>query len=257
MTFRIAFILFCALPLGHLIGQNQTPSPSDSLQVPASGNLAPHFENVNRRQVLYVDGEPFTALAVEIPWWDLVYGKYKETEGAYDTLYPAAAKLGVNTLKVPVKWSMIEPEKGTYDFSYVDHAKRLAEQNHLKLILNWFGHYASADGTIYGNLAGELYAPMYIVADDKTYPRAVDADGVVHHNAISYDYEPVIDREIAAFRAFMGHLKQVDLQTHTIIRFRWKMRSRSLARTGIIPSSGATTRRRRISGLLTTISTTT
>jgi len=147
MTLRIAFILFCALPLGHLIGQNRSPSSFDSLQVPASGNLAPHLENVNGHQVLYVDGEAFTALAVEIPWWDLVYRKYKETEGAYDTLYPAAANLGLNTLKVPVKWSMIEPEKGTYDFSYVDHAKRLAEQNHLKLILNWFGHYASADGT--------------------------------------------------------------------------------------------------------------
>ena len=217
MKFGIAVVIFCALPLGHLVGQKPTPPSSDPLQVPSSKNLVPHFENANEHQVLYVDGEPFMALAVEIPWWDLVYGKYKETEGAYDKLYPAAAKLGLNTLKVPVKWSMVEPEKGVYDFSYVDHAQRLAEQNHLKLILNWFGHYASGDGTIYGNLAGELYAPMYIVADEKTYSRAVDADGVVHHNAISYDYEPVIDREIAAFRAFMRHIKQVDSQKHTII----------------------------------------
>jgi hypothetical protein len=98
-----------------------------------------------------------------------------------------------------------------------DHAKALAEQNHLKLILNWFGHCASSAGTIYGNLSGELYAPMYIVSDEKTYPRAVDADGIAHHNAISYDYEPVIEREIAGFRAFMQHLKQVDSETHTIL----------------------------------------
>src|SRR5260370_15346370 len=58
---------------------------------------------------------------------------------------------------------------------------------------------------------------MYIVSDEKTYPRAVDADGVPHHNAISYDYEPIIGREIAAFRAFMQHIKQVDSQTHTIL----------------------------------------
>jgi hypothetical protein len=112
---------------------------------------------------------------------------------------------------------MVEPQKGVYDFSYLDHAKSMAEKNHLKLILNWFGHYASGDGNIYGNLTGELYAPMYIVSDEKTYPRAVDTDGTIHHNAMSYDYEPVIDREIAAFQAFMRHLKDVDSHSHTIL----------------------------------------
>jgi hypothetical protein len=186
-------------------------------QVPLSHNLLPHMEAVNGRQLLYVDGRPFTVLAAEIPWWDLIYGRYKETETAYDHLYPAAEKIGLNTLKVPVKWSIVEPEQGVYDFSYVDHAKNMAEKHHLKLVLNWFGHYASGDGTIYANLTGDLYAPMYIVEDEVTYPRAVDGDGVVHHNAASYDYEPIIDREIAAFRAFMQHIKQVDSQAHTIL----------------------------------------
>jgi hypothetical protein len=112
---------------------------------------------------------------------------------------------------------MVEPEKGVYDFSYVDHAKQIAEKNGLKLVLNWFGHYASGDGTIYADLTGDLYAPMYIVSDEKTYPRAVDADGVAHHNAISYDYEPIVQREIAAFCAFVQHIKDVDSQTHTIL----------------------------------------
>ena len=164
-----------------------------------------------------MDGRPFTVLAVEIPWWDLIYGRYKQTETAYDHLYPAAEKIGLNALKVPIKWSMVEPEKGVYDFSYLDHAKSMAETHHLKLVLNWFGHYASGDGTIYANLTGDVYAPMYIVKDEATYPRAVDGNDVVHHNAASYDYEPMIEREIAAFRAFMQHIKQVDSQTHTIL----------------------------------------
>ena len=189
----------------------------DIWQVPLSHNLMPHFEQANGRKLLYVDGRPFTVLAVEIPWWDLIYGRYNETETAYDSLYPAAEKIGLNALKVPIKWSMVEPEKGVYDFSYIDHGKSMAEKHHLKVVLNWFGHYASGDGTIYGNLTGELYAPMYIVSDEKTYPRAVDGDGVIHHNAASYDYEPIIGREIAAFRAFMQHIKQVDSQTHTIL----------------------------------------
>jgi len=177
----------------------------------------PHFEEANGRKVLYVDGRPFTALAVEIPWWDLVYPRYKETETAYDYLYPAATRLGLNTLKVPVKWSMIEPQQGVYDFSYVDHAKAMAEKFHLKLVLNWFGHYASGDGTIYHNFTGELFVPMYIADNEKTYPRAVDADGAAHHNTLSYNYKPILDRETAAFRAFMQHIKDVDSRTHTII----------------------------------------
>jgi hypothetical protein len=218
LIFSFALVLL-SLPHSHVSAQiaDQSSNSDGAGQVPTSSNLMPHFEEANGRKMLYVDGQPFTVLAVEIPWWDLIYGRYKETEGTYDKLYPAAAKLGLNALKVPVKWSMVEPEKGVYDFSYVDRAKSLAEKNNLKLILNWFGHYASADGTIYGNLTGELYSPMYIVSDEKTYPRAVDGDGVAHHNTISYDYDPIIDREVAAFRAFMRHIKEVDSQTHTIL----------------------------------------
>lgn len=207
----------CAITVSSQIQAKSAEPSVDPWQFPVSSNPLPHFEEANGRKVLYVDGHPFTVLAVEIPWWDLIYGRYKQTETAYDKLYPAAAKLGLNALKVPIKWSMIESQQGVYDFSYVDHAKSMAEKSHLKLVLNWFGHYASGDGTIYGNLTGELYAPMYIVSDEKTYPRAVDADGIAHHNAISYDYEPIVDREIAAFSAFMRHIKEVDSKTHTIL----------------------------------------
>jgi hypothetical protein len=212
----VAFLIFATFGLEAQSLSSPT-STADVWRVPVSGSLMPHFEMANGRRILYVDGRPFTALAVEIPWWDLIYGRYQETETTYDNLYPAAEKIGLNTLKVPIKWSMVEPEKGRYDFSYVDHAKSMAEKHHLKLVLNWFGHYASGDGTIYGNLTGELYAPMYLVEDEKTYPRAVDADGVAHHNAASYDYEPIVDREIRAFRAFMQHIKDVDSKTHTIV----------------------------------------
>jgi len=160
----LSFLIFSGIGLDAQL-RSTLADTADVWQVPVSQNLMPHFEAANGRKILYVDGIPFTALAVEIPWWDLIYGRYKETESAYDNLYPAAEKIGLNTLKVPIKWSMVEPEKGVYDFSYVDHAKSMAEKHHLKLVLNWFGHYASGDGTIYANLTGELYAPMYIVAD--------------------------------------------------------------------------------------------
>ena len=185
--------------------------------VPRSENLMPHFETVDGRHVFYVDGWPFTILAVEIPWEELVYGRYHETLRAYDSLYPAAQAIGLNTLVVPIKWSMIEPEKDHYDFSYLDHVKKMAETHHLKLALGWFGHYASNDGNLYFNLTGEFFAPYYIVNDEKTYPRAMDAEGVSYHNAVSYEYDAVIEREAKAFRAFMEHIKQVDAETRTIL----------------------------------------
>lgn len=186
-------------------------------QVPSSSNLMPHFELSNGRQRLFVDGRPYTVVASEIPWWGLIYGKYDQTIHTYDYLYPAAEALGLNALKVPVKWSMVEPHEGVYDFTYVDHAISMAKKYHLKLVLDWFGHYASGDGNIYRNLTGEMFAPYYIISNEKTYPRAVDGDGVVHHNAISYNYPAIIKREVAAFTAFMQHIKKVDSQTHTVL----------------------------------------
>src|SRR4051812_37749305 len=129
-----AFLAVCSLASAHIWAQSANSADDNAAwQVPISRNLMPHFEEAtDGRKILYVDGQPFAVLAVEIPWWDLIYGKYKETESTYDDLYPAAANLGLNALKVPVKWSMVEPEMGVYDFSYIDHAKAQAEQNHLK-----------------------------------------------------------------------------------------------------------------------------
>jgi hypothetical protein len=202
----VAVLLAAACPQSNA----QAGSSEDTWAVPRSTNLLPHFEKVNGHEQLFVDGAPFAMLATEIPWWDLRAGSYRQDEGVYDSLYPAAVRLGLNTLKVPVKWSMIEPEKDQYDFSYVDHALSQAKQNHLHLVLDWFGHYASGAGTIYQNLSGQMFAPMYIVQDETTYPRAVDGDGVAHHDAVSYDSDAVINREVKAFKAFMLHLKQVD-----------------------------------------------
>ena len=72
----------------------------------------PHFEQFQSRKMLYVDGLPYTVLAVEIPWMDLTYPNYAETIHAYDYLYPAAEAMGLNALKVPIKWSMVEPQQG-------------------------------------------------------------------------------------------------------------------------------------------------
>ncbi len=193
-------------------------SLDESLAKLRSEDVRPHFESVDGRQLLFVEGRPFFALTAELPWYQSHYGRYRETMDGWDYVYPAARKMHMNTLKVSVKWSQIEPQKGVFDFSYVDHVKALAEANGLKLILGWFGHYASgSSGNIYRNLDNQVFVPMDILEDDKTYPRAVDGDGNSYHGIISYDNDAVINREATAFRAFMKHIREIDEKTRTII----------------------------------------
>jgi hypothetical protein len=186
------------------------PSMTQLWKPVVSPSPMPHFEMVDGKKVFFADGLPFTVLTVETQWEELISGRYRETYGVYDYMYPAAKAMGLNALKVPIKWSMVEPSEGVYDFSYVDHVKRMAEQNHLKLVLGWFGHYASGAGTIYSNMEGDVFAPRYVIEDTIRFPRAVDADGKPHHDAASYDYPLIIEREKAAFRSFMQHLRETD-----------------------------------------------
>jgi hypothetical protein len=194
-------VIFLALPLAA-----QTWKPA------SSANPAPHFQAVGGKKVFFADGLPFTILTVETHWEELIHGRYAETMRAYDYMYPAAEAMGLNALKVPVKWSVVEPSEGIYDFSYVDHVRTMAERHRLKLVLGWFGHYASGRGTLYSNMTGNVFAPMYIIQDTTRFPRAVDAAGKAHHDAASYDYPAIVEREAAAFRAFMEHVGRTDVK---------------------------------------------
>lgn len=175
-----------------------------------SANRLPHFETVDGKRVFFADGLPFTVLTVEAHWDELIYGRYAQTMRAYDYMYPASAAMGLNALKVPIKWSVVEPAESVYDFSYVDHVLRMAERHNLKLVLCWFGHYASGAGTLYSNMQGDVFAPMYVIRDTTRFPRALDAEGEAHHDAASYDHPAIVERETAAFHAFMEHIRRAD-----------------------------------------------
>lgn len=207
--------LFCRAASGRL------PEPEiqglSLWEPPVSANTASHFEYANGHQVWFVDGLPFTALGAETEWDRIVFPKYEETMTAYDYTYAAAAAMHLNMMKVPVKWSQVEPEEGSYDFAYVDHIKAMADRYKLKITLDWFGHYASGAGTLYSNRSGSMYAPTWVIDNTKRFPRAIDGDGVVHENAASYDSPSLIKAESAAFAAFMNHIRQVDGETHTFI----------------------------------------
>ena len=93
-------LLGLAVPL---VAQTWKPAVSPDRQ--------PHFEIVNGKHVFFSGGFPFTVLAVETQWEELIYGRYADTMHAYDYMYPAAAEMHLNALKVPIKWSVVEPSE--------------------------------------------------------------------------------------------------------------------------------------------------
>ena len=76
----------------------------------------------NGKQVLYVDGAPFFAVAGEVHNSDSSSPEYMEK------IWKIADDLGLNTLLVPVSWELTEPEEGVFDFSIPDALIRQARE---------------------------------------------------------------------------------------------------------------------------------
>jgi hypothetical protein len=59
-------------PWAQAAAATEKAGKTDVWQVLVSQNLMPHFEEANGRKVLYVDGRPFTATAVESNTWVVI-----------------------------------------------------------------------------------------------------------------------------------------------------------------------------------------
>lgn len=197
----------------------------------------PEIRIFNNKRMLWVDGNPFIAMGAEFTWSKIRHGMYSQTQSSYDYLFPAAKKMEMNCVLVAVKWDQVEPERGKYDFSYIDHLIEQCEKNCMKLIICWFGHNGSDKGSIYrfydpvkrdkgtdywtdsrGNKIspGWQFAPSYIIDNHGKYPRAVDADGNPHHNTLCYANTQTVREETRAYGAMMRHLKEHD-RNRTVI----------------------------------------
>src|SRR5207245_10235057 len=102
-------ISYVLATLSFLIPAVAQTGAIDPWQVRHSDDRMPHFEQADGCKILYVDGSPVTVLAVEIPWCDLIDGRYAETQHAYDDINPEARQMVMNARKVQVKWYMVQP----------------------------------------------------------------------------------------------------------------------------------------------------
>jgi len=176
----------------------------------ATAQEMPRLVQEQGRATLIVDGKPFWMLGAQV---DNSSGWPERLQA----VWPAAARMRLNTLEVPVYWEQMEPERRRFDFTVVDAIVQQAREHGLRLVLLWFGTWKN----------GKMhYVPEWIKSDTATYPRMKTRDGrpidVLSPNAPA---NLAADRD--AFVALMRHLREMDSQ-QTVIMMQVENESGSL-----------------------------
>lgn len=160
----------------------------------------PHLRPQGTARQLIVDGQPFLARG----------GEVSNSHGEPDYLrpyWPKLRALNLNTLIVPVYWDQVEPAEGTFDWSTVDGLLTDARANGLRLVLLWFGSWKNSMS---------CYAPAWVKADPRRFPRARDSAGRALEMLTPFDATNR-DADARAFAALMRHLREADGRQHTVI----------------------------------------
>ena len=127
----------------------------------ATAQEMPRLVQEQGRATLIVDGKPFWMLGAQV---DNSSGWPERLQA----VWPAAARMRLNTLEVPVYWEQMEPERRRFDFTVVDAIVQQAREHGLRLVLLWFGTWKN----------GKMhYVPEWIKSDTATYPRMKTRDG--------------------------------------------------------------------------------
>ncbi|MGA9658879.1 MAG: DUF5597 domain-containing protein [Asticcacaulis sp.] len=160
----------------------------------------PHLQIKGTTRQLVVDDQPFLILGGELA------NSSASDPDHLKTTWPVLKSVGLNTVIAPVEWDQIEPESGRYDFTVLDAMLQQARDNHMRLVLLWFGAWKNSMST---------YVPAYIKHDYKTYAKAQDDKGQPQDILSPFDPDN-LKADARAFSATMAHLKQVDTN-HIVI----------------------------------------
>ncbi|HEX5181956.1 MAG TPA: DUF5597 domain-containing protein [Allosphingosinicella sp.] len=154
----------------------------------------------NGRHLLTVDGRPFLMLGAQA-------NNSSNYPAMLPLVWPVIHRIHANTLEIPVAWEQVEPVEGRFDFSWVDALLKSARDNHVRLVLLWFGTWKNT---------GPNYAPAWVKMDPKRFPHMLTADGKIHY-VLSPHSRANLEADKRAFVALMTHLRDVDPDNQVIM----------------------------------------
>lgn len=150
---------------------------------------------------LIVDGKPYLILGGELG------NSSAGTAAQADSILPRFAQMHGNTVLMPVAWEQIEPIEGNFDFSILDHWIDVAREQHLHLVVLWFGSWKNSVSS---------YAPAWVKQDTKRFPRAVSADGNELEILSTLGAE-TLKCDAHAFSELMKHIREKDRDQQTVL----------------------------------------
>jgi beta-galactosidase GanA len=135
-----------------------------------SGN-APHLEKRGNTTQLIVDGNPFLVLGGEL------HNSSSSSVEHMKSVWPHLTAMHMNTVLLPIAWETIEPEEGKFNFGYVDGLLEGARENHLKLVVLWFGAWKNTFSS---------YVPAWVKTNTERFPSCPDEQWHGHGAAIAF-----------------------------------------------------------------------
>jgi hypothetical protein len=167
----------------------------------ATAAAPPHLEKRGETLQLIVDDRPFLVLGGEL------HNSSSSSVRYMAPVWPQLAALHLNTVLAPVAWESIEPEPGRFDFTLVDGLLAGSRNNHLKLVILWFGAWKNTYST---------YVPAWVKTDSTHFARVQLSDGRSTERLSPFS-PAVRDADAKAFGQLMQHLRETDAATHTVL----------------------------------------
>ena len=177
----------------------QMASPGTALA--AADDSRPHLETRHGARQLIVDGKPFLILSGEL------HNSSSSSREYMKPIWPQLAQRNLNTVLAVITWELIEPQEGRFDFTTLDDTIQGARQNHLRLVILWFGSWKNGESS---------YQPYWVKANPQRFPWAKDRAGKTL-NILSTFGDATRDADARAYGALMRHIRQVDGKEHTVL----------------------------------------
>ncbi|MEC7471550.1 MAG: beta-galactosidase, partial [Pseudomonadota bacterium] len=182
-----------------MTGCSSTAQQAQSSGLQASTKPLPVIVTKQGKHQFQVDGKPFLMLGAQT-------NNSANYPAALPDVWPVVEKMHANTLGIPVAWEQIEPEEGSFDFSYLDTLIAEAKAHDVKVVLLWFATWKNN---------APHYAPAWVKLDNQRFPRVVTKEGKLL-NSLSPHGKATLEADKKAFVQLMTYLRDND-PSHQVI----------------------------------------